>query len=72
MKIEKNIRPPELARGKPPKYPFSKMEVGDSVFVEGAVMCGKEYQAASKVGAYKGWKFSGRTVDGGLRIWRVE
>ena len=64
--------PKASGKGRPAKYPFSKMEVGQSVFIEGAKTGGKEYLAASAIGRMKGWKFSGRSQDGGLRIWRVE
>ena len=72
MKIEKNIEAPKKTAGRPAKYPFADMDVGDSVFIHGGHINGKEYVAASQTGLRKGWKFSGRSVDGGLRIWRVE
>ena len=71
MEIEKNIQPPELTRGRPSKYPFSKMDVGDSVFFDGATIGGAEYKAAIGYGRSRGWKFCVRTSDGGLRVWRV-
>ena len=70
--IDKNIPVPETtAGGRPAKYPFYKMVVGDSVFFKGAKTGGKEYLAAQAAGRNKGWKFSGRAVGGGLRIWRI-
>jgi len=33
MIIEKGIPIPKIKRGRPPKYPFAEMEVGDSFFV---------------------------------------
>ncbi len=72
MKIEKDIPIPKgEGRGRKPHYPFGCMEVGDSVFFEGKNTGSKEYVAANALGAYHGKKFSGRTVDGGLRVWRV-
>ena len=71
MKIEKNIPVPE-SRGGGRKYPFSEMSVGDSIFFEGANSEGVEYNAAKVSGLRWGWKFRARSVDGGLRIWRVE
>lgn len=59
-------------RGRTAKYPFSEMEVGQSVFFEGARTGGKEYLAAQAAGRSKGWRFSGRAEGSGLRIWRVE
>ena len=70
MNIEKNIPVPEDRRGSR-KYPFSKMEVGDSVFFEGASSDGIEYTAARVSACRWGWKFRARAADGGLRIWRV-
>lgn len=71
--IEQNVPMPEVKReGRKTKYPFSKMEVGDSCFFPGATPKGKESHAAHSYGYYNGMKFSGRTMDGGLRIWRTE
>lgn len=76
MKIETGIEfnPEASRRGRKPKYPFLKMAVGDSLFFEGEKIgpeC-KPYIAASVFGRNNGMKFAGRTVDGGVRIWRVE
>lgn len=71
MKIEKDMPAPPAAKGAPAKYPFSTMEVGDSVFFEGATIPCRQYVAAMTLGRYKGWKFSGRNVQGGIRIWRT-
>jgi len=75
MKIEKNIpmeRDQAGGAGRPPKYPFANMEIGDSIFVEGAKIPCKEYIAAQQFASRHGWKFSGRRIDGGVRIWRIE
>lgn len=53
-------------------YPFERMSVGDSVFIEGAKSSGKEYAAARVCGKRKGMRFTARTVEDGVRIWRVE
>lgn len=70
--IEKNVPVASLATGRKPKYPFSKMEVGDSCFFEGAKPKGKECSAAHSYGHVNGLKFCVRSMDGGLRIWRTE
>ena len=73
MNIEKSIPIPDVTLGAPTKYPFTKMEVGDSSFFGGAPIgpkC-KPYIAAKSRGYASGKKFTGRTVDGGVRIWRV-
>lgn len=72
MQIEKNIPIPEIeGRGRPREYPFYDMEVGDSVFFDGETLPCKQYVAAKIAGSKTGKTFSGRTVDGGVRIWRT-
>lgn len=78
MKIEKGVPVPVFfhTNGRPAKYNFEDMEIGDSVFDEGAVNAGKSsggsrlYMAAWMYGRRHGKKFVGRKVDGGVRIWR--
>ena len=74
MKIEKNLPIEGLnkSKGRTPIYPFHDMEVGDSIFVEGQAITGGAYQSAGIHGKKYGKRFSGRTVEGGVRIWRVE
>ena len=73
MNIEKNIPTPEgSGSGRPAKYPFTKMEVGDSVFIAGGRQGCNELNAAKVYANRTGKRFSSRTVDGGLRIWRIE
>jgi hypothetical protein len=69
-KIEKGI---EISRrGNARIYPFDQLEPGDSFFVPGA--------AHAKLSgptnyARKRWpdrKFAVRSVDGGIRVWRVK
>lgn len=67
--IEKNIPLPSVAVGRPRKYPFAHMEVGDSaLFVDDAE---NAYLAAQACGRYHSKKFSRRKTDEGLRIWRI-
>jgi hypothetical protein len=69
MIVEKNVDIPTNANK---SYPFNKMEVGDSIFIAGEKTCrGKCYIAAKAYGKYHGIKFTGRSVDGGVRIWRT-
>lgn len=72
MKIEKGIAIPEKPRsgGRPTKYPFKVMEVGDSVFIDEAE-AKAAIAAARATGRIHGKKFVYRTVDGGIRIWRA-
>lgn len=74
MKIEKNLPIEGLnkSRGRSPIYPFRDMDVGDSIFVKGQKLGGGAYQSAVIHGNKYGKKFSGRTVEGGIRIWRVQ
>lgn len=71
MKIEKNIPIPETKLGRPRKYDFDKMEVGDSVVMD------VTYQAAHATAARamarnKGWKFTIKfdKKTGKSRVWR--
>ena len=79
MQIEKNI-PYETTNkfqglgGHRSSYPFMEMEVGDSVFDDGAKALhdSKAYWAARKYAERSGdRKFSASRVDGGVRIWRI-
>lgn len=68
FEIEKGVAIPR-GRG---MYPFRNMEVGDSFFVPGATAknlstCACQFSARHG----HGWKFSVRTVDGGVRVWRT-
>lgn len=80
MRIDKNIQISEygLGRGRPAKYPFAEMEIGDSVLVEGGRDGGtfgsSAYVAAQQYGRRVGRKFAGRKEPGEtgkVRIWRV-
>ena len=69
-KISKNIPVPDYAGpGGPSKYPWHKMEIGDSILVPSvtAVASGHQY------GKRHGMKFNARKLsDGTHRIWRIE
>ena len=64
---------PEVAgrSGRPYKYPFHRMEVGESVFVESPAFDGAALNAAHAHGSRHGKKFTGQSEDGGVRVWRV-
>jgi hypothetical protein len=69
VKIEKNIPMPLSTRGGS-KYPFLRMDVGDSVFIAGMTPAG----AGSITGHARrkaGFKFTSRAVEGGVRVWRI-
>ena len=74
-KIEKGVempRPPQV-------YPWAEMEVGDSFLApcesgEKERVGNRIRNAAAKFVEVRGldWKFRIRSVDGGVRIWRVK
>ena len=69
--IDDNIPLPAPLRGAPQKYPYTKLEVGQSYFVPNVAQkkAGSGYvQFAKRTGR----KFVSRIVDGGVRVWRVE
>lgn len=78
MNIEKDVPMPEVRRGSEQSAwsTFSKMEVGDSILVDGDSAENKECPAYSSAKAYGhryGKRFSGRKAGNGkVRIWRVE
>lgn len=61
--------------GRRNEYPFRDMEVGDSFFCAGShsrTVQFKAYRAAQEYARrHRTMKFSGRLVEGGIRIWRV-
>jgi uncharacterized protein (DUF2249 family) len=66
--IEKNIPIPST-RG---KYPWGEMEVGDSIFIEGAKTSSRISTLTHSYGLSNKKKFTVRKVDGGVRVWRIE
>lgn len=72
IKIDKNVPIPErMYGGNWSKYPFRRLEIGDSLFVDGKTAA----QFGGTVSHWKaatGFKFTCRTVDGGCRVWRIE
>lgn len=74
-KIEKGVPMPRP----PQKYPWADMEVGDSFLAECApgergTVGNRLRNAAERFIEVRGldWKFRYRSVEGGVRIWRVE
>ena len=76
-KVEKDVPIPEnVSRGSKSKYPWDEMEVGDSFFVADADKRKKKSISATisqhrKLNKNFG-RFVTRSIDGGLRVWRVE
>ena len=51
---------------------WARMEVGDSILIPEGIKSIKSVQrAASSYGSRHGKTFKSRTVEGGMRIWRV-
>lgn len=73
--IEKNIPMPtgkNVSTGRTPKYPeFREMEVGDSHFYKHQNGDGLAATAAKVYGYRNGKRFSSRSVEGGVRVWRI-
>jgi len=68
--IEKDVPLPE---SKKKKWGFLKdLKVGDSFFYPLESTRSYVYMHAKSMSKYYGIKITGRTVNGGLRIWRVE
>lgn len=73
-KIEKGIAIPEPGAGRKKgvsKYPFAQMKVGDSFFVAGKKQ-EKFHSAMACTRRAQGFRFATRTVEGGIRIWRIK
>lgn len=72
IRIERGIDLPNRKRGKS-KYPYEKMRVGDSFEVTGkkksTVLWGATQWAKNN---NKKWKFTIRTEETGIRIWRIK
>jgi hypothetical protein len=70
--IEDGITLPTFHKGVA-KYPFRELEVGQSFFVPD----GKKNRIASAASSIakrigNGTKFTLRSVDGGIRVWRIK
>jgi len=76
MEIEKNIPMPEGGShiGRPVKYPFADMEIGDSLFFadEPTGTMSNPVVAARSAAAKRGWKVTARKEGDGVRVWRTE
>ncbi len=72
FEIESEIPLPHVLFGRPAKYPWAKMKVGDSFFSP----CPSVSTSVSHVNKKSGMKFTVRksTKDGvqGWRVWRIE
>lgn len=75
VQIEKNIPPPPKKNGHSGQRVTQKMEVGDSILIEGSQIKRLVAKASAICTAGKRFgdgKFSTRRVEGGIRVWRIE
>lgn len=77
--LEQGLAIPEPARNTPTKYPFKKMEVGDSFLTEFSeeddrpLIRKRIYAAVSWANKnYAPNTYVARTVEEGMRVWRTE
>jgi len=73
FEIEKNI--PLVGRSASRKYPLAQLEIGDSFVIP--CTTDKDLRSARQVAScanqrYEDKKFASRTVDGGIRVWRIK
>lgn len=68
LKIEKEIKIPKVNR-----YPFDKMEIGDSLFFEELTEVESAQNAGYQYGKTRnnGFKMTRRKMDNGYRLWRI-
>lgn len=77
FEIEKGLPIPDDEAAKDARraktYNFHALEVGDSILVPGENKSGRAYTAAYNYNARNPEReLTSRTVEGGLRIWRVK
>lgn len=75
-KIEKDVPLPKKGSGRPRKYPFKDMEVGDSFFAKNdkgvtPILNRIQYLASIYGRRYK-YRFATRKVNNGVRCWRTK
>ena len=72
IEIDKHLPPPPPTEGRPRRYPFPDMAVGDSFLITDADMIKNARSAAWMYSKRHGGRFSCRKVPEGWRVWRVE
>lgn len=72
-KIDQNVPFPKVQKQRVFDYEiFKQMKIGDSFFIEGESTYSYVFKRIVTEAKRKGIKVSGRSVDGGLRVWRIE
>ena len=73
ISVEKGVPLPPEKRGRPTRYPWDEMNVGDSfLYSKRHAMSRHASSAASSAGRSRGWTFTTRKVPEGVRIWRIK
>jgi hypothetical protein len=74
IKIDKGLPLPtrKYGSGRPPKYPWGEMDVGDSFYAPGVRRQSMSGLALRAQKSLPGKKWAVRTVEGGVRVWRVK
>ena len=70
VKVDKGITMPRKHSGRPCKYPWCTMHVGDSFFI--TTNQKRISNTVKGTAAYAPKRFSQRKVAGGFRVWRVK
>jgi hypothetical protein len=63
--------PANIGAGRPPKYPWATMKIGDSFLFPDHLKSQSCYNIAKYGGLRNGVKFSVRKTDEGYRCWRI-
>ena len=77
IKINKKIPIPEASRGVT-KYPYANMNVGDSFLFskktdrKTVMLCSASYCGYSRLKTNGKWKFTLRTTEDGISVWRIK
>ncbi len=71
--VERNVPFKKKAVHANTKYPFFRMKVGESFFApaDDHATIPRVRSAACMYGSMHGMTFRTRTVDGGIRVWRI-
>ena len=69
--VDVSIPPPVNHRSGRAVYPFKTMPVGASILVPKGMAEKARIAAAVHKSRHPGWDYATRSVDGGIRIWRI-
>jgi hypothetical protein len=71
IKIDEGIPLPQGTAGAKPKYPFRRMEIGDSFLIPAGVKRERLQNAARQYARLLGATFTARKTPEGFRLWRM-